>query len=207
MNQAFYKLDKETQKSILDSAYDVFTDTPYDQASTNDIVKHAGISKGRLFYYFKNKQTLFHFLIKHALAYIKEAYLDHLSLEEPDFIKRYERVAKIKQAAYNKEPHLFAFNSYIYLHEKDRIPNDLLTIMEDYMKHVESLLYKDIDTRLFRDDIPKQLIIELLTYSLEGYQNQLIETFKTINIKSKDMTPYYEDYELFLQTLRKLYYK
>ncbi|GAB2497270.1 hypothetical protein GCM10008929_17930 [Alkalibacterium psychrotolerans] len=63
MDEAFLSLDKEKQDRILDAAFQEFAEKGYEQASTNQIAKAAGIGKGTLFYYFKNKQNLFYDLI------------------------------------------------------------------------------------------------------------------------------------------------
>ncbi|MEQ8156506.1 MAG: TetR/AcrR family transcriptional regulator [Clostridiaceae bacterium] len=55
MNSKFYNLPLDRQKQIINGALKVFSDSSYRQASTIDIAREAGISKGRLFYYFKNK--------------------------------------------------------------------------------------------------------------------------------------------------------
>jgi hypothetical protein len=79
--------------------------------------------------------------------------------------------------------------------------------MEKYIAQTKASFYDNIDTNLFREDISKDRVIDLLTYAMEGYQKQLIETFKTTDIKTEDLTQYYEDYEEFLQILRHIYYK
>lgn len=56
MNDAFYKLDEEKRQKIINSGLMEFSNYGYQQSSTNRIVENAGIGKGMLFYYFKNKK-------------------------------------------------------------------------------------------------------------------------------------------------------
>ena len=56
MAQLFSSLPDEKQQQILDAAAEVFSREDYKRASTDDIAARAGISKGLLFYYFKNKE-------------------------------------------------------------------------------------------------------------------------------------------------------
>ena len=51
----FLKLNPEKKKRILEAAYNEFSRNTYDNASTNRIVKEAGIGKGMLFFYFNTK--------------------------------------------------------------------------------------------------------------------------------------------------------
>jgi len=55
LNSKFYNLPLDRQKQIINGALKVFSDSSYRQAPTIDIAREAGISKGLLFYYFKNK--------------------------------------------------------------------------------------------------------------------------------------------------------
>ena len=195
------------KKRILDSAYKVFTDTPYDKASTNQIVKDAGISKGKLFYYFNKKSYLFDYLVSYGLSYIKTHYIDQLHLTTRDFIERYQMFAAVKSKAYENEPHLFAFMSYIYLHESKRLSKEQLTLIENYQVYQKEAITKDIDTSLFREDIASDKVMQLLEYSLEGYQSSLISKFKTLTIKEESMIEHYKEFEDFLSILKKIYYK
>ena len=65
---AWEKLPTEKRAAIESAAMDEFVSAGYEQASTNAIVKAAGISKGSLFYYFKGKADLYIYLIQRAQA-------------------------------------------------------------------------------------------------------------------------------------------
>ena len=62
MFSKFLNLD-EKQDRILNAAIKEFAQKGYDSASTNEIVKEAGISKGLLFHYFKIKSSYFSFYL------------------------------------------------------------------------------------------------------------------------------------------------
>lgn len=55
----FERLPFEKRKRIIDVCIEEFGDKGYTNASTNTIVKNAGISKGTLFNYFDNKKIFF----------------------------------------------------------------------------------------------------------------------------------------------------
>ena len=55
MYDTFENLPEEKRKKILEICLDEFSENSYENSSTNTIVKRAGISKGILFHYFKNK--------------------------------------------------------------------------------------------------------------------------------------------------------
>src|SRR5690625_5577728 len=72
--EKFKNLDKKKQKRIINAALKEFTAKGFDQASTNRIVKEAGIGKGMLFYYFKSKKDLYLYLVDYCIEIIREKY-------------------------------------------------------------------------------------------------------------------------------------
>ena len=52
-------------------------------------MKEAGNAKGTLFYYFRNKQALFDYLVKYVINYLETEYLERIDFREPDFLARY----------------------------------------------------------------------------------------------------------------------
>ena len=59
MNEKFFELTEEKQKTIINAAMSVFAENEYKKATTDDITKRASISKGLLFHYFDNKKGLY----------------------------------------------------------------------------------------------------------------------------------------------------
>jgi TetR/AcrR family transcriptional regulator, cholesterol catabolism regulator len=52
---------------ILDGALDLFSRQPYAAVTTRDIAAACGVNVALIYYYFKNKDVLFHAVIKHAI--------------------------------------------------------------------------------------------------------------------------------------------
>lgn len=49
-------LSSEKELAIVNASLEVFSQSEYKHAATDEIAHKAGISKGLLFYYFKNKE-------------------------------------------------------------------------------------------------------------------------------------------------------
>ncbi len=54
----------ERKQELLAAALEEFTKNSYENASLNDIIKKAGISKGTFYYHFQDKQALYLFLLE-----------------------------------------------------------------------------------------------------------------------------------------------
>jgi len=67
----FLKLEPKKREQILNAAINEFAQKDYKNASTNEIVKKAGISKGLIFHYFKNKKQLYIFLYDYLIEIIE----------------------------------------------------------------------------------------------------------------------------------------
>ena len=57
----------ERRKEILASALQAFYENGYDKTSMDDVVRVTGLSKGTIYWYFKNKQELFAALMEYAI--------------------------------------------------------------------------------------------------------------------------------------------
>ena len=49
----------ETRQKILDSAISLFSTKGFDQVSIDDLMNHAGLTRGAFYAHFKNKQTIY----------------------------------------------------------------------------------------------------------------------------------------------------
>ncbi len=70
MNGKFFDLKKEKQDRMINAALKVFALQGYRHASTDDIVREAGISKGLLFHYFGSKIGVYSFVYDYSVRYM-----------------------------------------------------------------------------------------------------------------------------------------
>ena len=70
MNGKFFDLKKEKQDRMINGALKVFAQQGYRHASTDDIVREAGISKGLLFHYFGSKLGVYTFVYDYSVRYM-----------------------------------------------------------------------------------------------------------------------------------------
>ncbi len=70
MNDKFFELKKEKQDRMINAALKVFAMQGFKHASTDDIVKEAGISKGLLFHYFESKLGAYEFVYEYSVRYM-----------------------------------------------------------------------------------------------------------------------------------------
>lgn len=57
----------KNREALMEASLHEFSETPYDQASLNRIIRNAGVSKGSFYYHFQNKEDLYHHLLKESV--------------------------------------------------------------------------------------------------------------------------------------------
>jgi TetR/AcrR family transcriptional regulator len=55
----FFNLDEAKRNRIFEAAVDEFSQRRFSEASINQVVKNAGISRGSFYQYFQNKEDLY----------------------------------------------------------------------------------------------------------------------------------------------------
>lgn len=79
--EKFEELSQEKQRRIIDAGMEVFGRYEYKKANTEDIAAKAGISKGLLFYYFKDKKSFYMYLFQYCVTIVTK------TLDDEDFTK------------------------------------------------------------------------------------------------------------------------
>ena len=86
MTSKFENVEVEKKRVILNAALKEFADKGYEQASTNQIVKDAGIGKGMLFYYFTSKKKLYSYLVDYCIEVLEKEYLEQVDYSHTDLL-------------------------------------------------------------------------------------------------------------------------
>lgn len=206
MDGPFTNLNRSKQERIINAALEEFAKHGYDQASTNRIVKNAGIGKGMLFYYFKSKEELYYYLINVCLDLIINEYLCFIDETESDFIERYRQAAQLKIKALAERPYVFHFIGAVFLNDDD-LPESLQKRLEEFSQLGYQKMYSNINTSLFRDDVDLERVMKLLHWFMEGYEKEIVQKLKGETLSDVDSAPYFEDFFAYLDTLKICFYK
>jgi len=206
MAERFKNLNEAKQKRILNAALKEFAEQGYEKASTNRIVSMAGIGKGMLFYYFKNKKQLFHYLIDYAMQTIHDEFFSRIDTGERDLIERFRHIAMVKTAYYYENPNVNNFIAMVLLADDITLPRDLQTRLEDLQQLGHRMMYDNIDYTLFRDDVDPEKAFNLIRWSIDGYQSELLQQFKEAKIAAIDLEPYWEEFYAYMEELKRIFY-
>ena len=114
MGEKFEGLSKEKRQRIINAGFEVFSQNDYRRASTDVIAARAGISKGLLFYYFRNKKSLYLYLFDYLKKMLIKLVVDKKFMEITDFFELLEYSTQKKMENWQKHPYLLDFAMRTY---------------------------------------------------------------------------------------------
>ncbi|WP_423407876.1 TetR/AcrR family transcriptional regulator [Heyndrickxia sp. MSNUG] len=207
MSSKFFSLNKEKQERILNAALKEFAQKGYDNASTNEMVKAAGISKGLLFHYFNNKKELYIFLYNHFVRVLTEDFFDEMDFSERDIFERLKNLMILKSRMMIKYPEVFDFMISASMETAEEVKNELASTNTDLMHASYARLFDNIDLGKFHDgtDIPRT--INIIMWTLEGFSNQELKKTKQLNKGIHDFDEAFKEAEVYIEMLKKSFYK
>lgn len=180
MNDKFFDLKKEKQDRMINGALKIFALNGYQKASTDDIVKEAGISKGLLFHYFGSKAGLYVFVYEYSARYMAMELQRAVSLRERDLFLLFVQIEEAKNVLLRNYPYMqkFLLSSREITDEKIREEiKDYTNLSENAMN--EALERADYDRLL--PDVDEKLLIRSMHYVTRG----LMETALTEKLDSE----------------------
>lgn len=206
MYDKFLSIDAEKQERILNAAMKEFASKGYGNASTNEIVKEAEISKGLLFHYFQNKKQLFLYIYDYCLDIsIKEVY-EQVNFEETDLFAKIRQLQVIKLEVSERHPEFFSFFEVAYLETSAEIKPELDQRNTELLTSSVSKLFQHIDTTKFKDGVDVSKVINIVLWTLEGFGQQLLKTAKLTGTKLDYHTAFKQTDE-YIEVLRTAFYK
>jgi len=170
----FDNLPAEKKMKILQVCVDEFAEHSYKEASTNEIVKKAGISKGILFHYFGSKKNLYLYILEYAINHFAKALLSELDNLSSDIFDRLIEwsINKIKISYENFKIYKIIMSAFL------DTPIDVKVDIEEMSTRLFSQLMpkflEGIDVSRFKKGIDAQKVMQIIMISLDGLSNKYI---------------------------------
>lgn len=205
VRDTFNKLNKDKKKTIINAAIKEFAEKGYKNASTDNIVKNAGISKGALFLYFKNKESLYLYILDYAYNFLIEMMMSEgIDLNERDLFNRLVKFIDVKFKIISEYPYLSKLFETL-LKEKPPQALDFMKSMKDFTDFNNSFL-ENIDTSNLRDDIPFEYIYKIIFLTFDGYGNTIINESEMTG-EEIDYDKIFKETAEYIEYFKKIFYK
>lgn len=202
MNPKFFHLPPERQDLIRSSAMLEFGEGSFKKTSADAIAKRAGISKGLLFHYFKDKRELYLYLFQYALdVCVRQYMLKTYDLGETDFFLALEMGQKIKMDMVRRYPGLFRFVMRAYYEGDSVLSPKLRKELDSLLESTSRDFLARMDLYKFKDGVDPWEVIRLLTLAAEGMM------VRTKAYTAEEIESLFAEYKKYADMLRTHLYK
>lgn len=158
MTETFQRLSEGRQQLLLDICIDEFAENPYQIASTNSIVRRAGISKGLFFKYFGSKQSVYLHVVQTVLTELGELQAEPFS--SADIVERSEELFSRHMDYARRRPPRYRLALRSAVETEPTIRLAVESIRAEIAARLAPALYDGVDWSIY--NLPKAEVIEFL---------------------------------------------
>ncbi len=196
MNEKFFDLKKEKQDRMINAALKVFAENGFRRASTDEMVKEAGISKGLLFHYFISKTGLYEFVFDYSVKYLMMEMISAVNAQETDYFVIRRQMEKAKTVAMKNFPFMQIF---LLRAGQEDVPEAVETVgemAETLLRMYETILERVDFTSLHA--LSPERLVKIVDYILNGLLAEMV--------REPDFKPdtYYKEALRYLEELEQM---
>jgi len=132
----------DTKKKILHIAARLFSERGYSQVSVREICELAEIGKPTLYYYFKDKQTLFLKLIEESRT-ITNKLVDEFIISQPEFKRQFHGLFRLHLEYLKKHSNFVRFFFVVHFMSLDQnLKNEVIEQSKEYLQKLQEFIKK-----------------------------------------------------------------
>ncbi len=199
MNEKFFDLKKEKQDRMINAALKIFALNGYAHASTDDIVKEAGISKGLLFHYFTNKIGLYAFLYDFSARFVELEMTSTVDRGDNDYFSIHIMLKNAETNVMKAYPYMVAFLNSCENEDVIEALNEISTKKRIVPDCVDDF-FRRANTLMLKHDVDQSKLTELINYTSICVMN------KTLKYDSDHPDVYFKQMKEYLIMLRNACY-
>lgn len=200
MNEKFFDLKKEKQDRMINAALKAFAINGYKRASTDEIVKDAGISKGLLFHYFDTKLGLYEFVYDYSVRYLIMEMSAAISQKETDFFALYEQKEMCKIQALKNYPYMQQMINRSMLEDESEAVAVIMERRDSYRLKITEIM-QQADMSKFADGVDTLKLRKIIDFTIEGLMTERFQE------QAFDVEKLMDEVMEYFAMLKKLTYK
>jgi len=141
----------------------------YKPASTDAVVREAGISKGLLFHYFETKEGLFEYAVWYAFEAMTAEYFDLINTGQPDLLDRLWQLTLLKADLSYKYPLIFEFLDAACLISAGDPSDTFCPLYKTMRDYVTAGIFSNFDYSVFRPGVNVRKAVNIVWWTIESY--------------------------------------
>jgi len=173
MKPAYYKITEEKQKRIEAAAIKEFSNASFNEASLNNIIKTAGISKGGMFKYIEDKGELYLHVFDIVLNVFFDNQKKHIDQDESCFVNRTFDMVLKSRSFYEEYPAYFKLMIQGSIDYNSPCYEQLLFLRHELLIDQKPLLLDSIDWDQY--NLSQDKVINYVTTLFLGINMKLLE--------------------------------
>ena len=200
MNGKFFDLNKEKQDRMINAALKVFAINGYRHASTDEIVREAGISKGLLFHYFGSKIGVYTFIYDYSVRYMKLELKTNVDANETDLFELMKQAERARMIAMRGYPYMQQFLNG----SMSELVSEALLAIEDKRNDLLATydeLYSRIDKSRLPEGVDGDKLQKMLDFTIKGL---MTERFQDASFQPEML---YEEIVDYLDMMKNIVYR
>ena len=166
----------QTREHLLAAALEVFWRNGVSRASLHEIAQEAGVTRGALYWYFKNKENLFEELFRQNFEPVHSQMSDEVLHSVPDIWQHlHDTLLSIfKIIAENEQQQKFC--NIIFLKcERTSRNRSITELAERYFNHHHTMVFNTLQMCHRRGRLPENIDLELAALFLNSSINGLLQ--------------------------------
>jgi TetR/AcrR family transcriptional regulator len=197
------KMNPEKRNKLINAALTEFGSNSYEKASTNTIVKNAGISKGLLYHYFHNKEELYNYLVKFFYERTMLDIIENIDYNETDILERIIKTVEYKIKIFKKYPGLISFSKGFYA---GKSIEELKADINDYAPGYYERFYREnVDYSRFKTEFDIQTILNITQFTMEKLSETYLRVWTETGILELDNVK--AELDKYLETFKTAFYQ
>ncbi len=188
-SKQFEQLSEEKKNTIIEACLIEFAESGVINASTNNIVKNCGISKGSLFKYFETKDDLCFYLFETVTNEMLSDLADKMKDFSDEVFQKIIDYSVWETSWYIKNPVKGRFVIAVAKERDSRFSEKLRDRFGEKSDNVYLDLMSEISADKFKNDTAS--LLNLIRWTVEGYNNEFIAG---ADIKNRSLEDLKEEY-------------
>ena len=169
--------------AIMGAAIEEFGRHDYKSASTEEIARKAGISKGALFFHYRNKGQLFVKAADWLMDKTTAAVLDEGYYAIDDFFEVLLYAGSKKNMAFlDRFPWALSFSVRAFYPDHRDIRESMAKWMQDHIEGMFDRYFGHVNFAKFRDGVDPRHVLNMLVWMADGWLHQRISRDEPIAI-------------------------
>ncbi|WP_206214682.1 TetR/AcrR family transcriptional regulator [Adlercreutzia sp. ZJ242] len=165
-------LPEAQREAIVTAGVEAFGRFSYKDARTEDIARRAGISKGLLFFYFRNKRELYLYLMDYLMEKATEVVVDERFWEIDDFFELLRYTVSQKSAALKRFPYMLEFTLRAFYPSHRDIRDVMNRWNWEQVDVLTDRYFSHVRRDKFRAGITPNRVMRMLIWMGDGYLHE-----------------------------------